>query len=279
MLSYQHAYHAGNFADVVKHVVLAILLKRLAEKPKGFSYFDTHAGRGIYPVSLPEMVRKPEFLDGVMRVWRCQTDAPEGILGYLEVLRRVNKGEALEVVPGSPTVARYLSRDADTLHVCELHPTEASELQRALGGDKRVRIYKADGYEKIPALLPPPTSRGVIVIDPSYEVKSDYVRVVEVVTEMFRRWPQACVLVWYPLLADARHATMVKGLIDLGIPATWVGEVMAAPHASGMRGTGQLVLGMPWKLDGVMDAAVRWLAPVLGGDAATADCRIVVEPV
>lgn len=278
MLSYQHAYHAGNFADVVKHALLAIILERLGQKPKSFTYYDTHAGRGVYSVDSPEMLKKPEYKDGLTKVWAAREQAPDELKPYLDVVARLNPDGELKVVPGSPLLAQYLCRENDTLELCELHPGELDFLRRKLGGDRRVHIHKLDGHAHIPALLPPATSRGVVIIDPSYELKDDYTRVVDTVAAIFKRWPQACVLVWYPLLPDRRHLPLVDGLAGLEIPATWQAEVALPPTPTGMYGTGQIVLGLPWQLDEPLHAAADWLANILDAATGHADCRLLVEP-
>lgn len=257
MLSYQHAFHAGNLADVHKHALLATALARLTDKPKPLSYLETHAGRGLYDIGSAEARRTGEAQAGIARA------LAEGWLPAAHPLRA-----ALEAVrdrhgpgayPGSPLIAGHFLRPGDAAHLAELHPAEHAALAaNAPWADLR----HEDGFAMANALLPPTPRRGLLLIDPSYEVKADYDRLPGWVDRMARKWNVGVIALWYPILADARHAAMADALAAAHPEAlrSEVGFPPARP-GHGMVGSGMFVINPPY---GLGDEAAR-LAAIYSG--------------
>jgi 23S rRNA (adenine2030-N6)-methyltransferase len=268
MLSYQHIYHAGAPADVVKHTVLAALLARLTGKEKPLTYYETHAGRGLYPVAAAEMQKTAEWRQGLAKVWprRGMADVPPAAARYLEAVAHYNRGIGLTQVPGSPALAQHLLRAGDKLVCCEAHPAEALALKDVLQGDKRADLYEGNGHVVIPTLLPPAGARGLIHIDPSYEVKDEYATTLNTVADIYGIWSKGVAAVWYPLLAADLHRPLAEGLQALKIPATWQAEVRWP--GQNLVGTGLVVLRLPYRLENELILALAWLADAFGGTAA-----------
>ncbi|MFZ2587161.1 MAG: 23S rRNA (adenine(2030)-N(6))-methyltransferase RlmJ [Alphaproteobacteria bacterium] len=269
MYSYQHGYHAGGLADVVKHTLLGLVLQRMAAKAGQVQYFETHAGRGVYPLAMREMNKTAEYVHGLQKVWPFRAKAPAALVPWLEAVGALNPKGDVTRYPGSPAVAAALLREGDALHLCEGHPQEFAALEDALGADARVHVYKTDGPRRVPTLLPSTGTRTVVLIDPSYEVKTEYAATVNTVKAILKRNPKAVVLVWYPLLPDARHTPLVEGLAALKISATYKAELTwAAPSDRGAYGTGQVILNLPYQLETDMAQALNWLLPVLSHDGS-----------
>ena len=268
MFSYQHIYHAGGPADVVKHAMLALLVSRMTAKPAPFSYFETHAGRGLYPLAAREMNKVGEYHQGFSKLWPLRSAVPESLFPLMDVLTALNpKGEPT-CYPGSPSVAARLMRSVDTLHLCEGHPQERQALEAACADAPRVNIYDADGPRRVPTLLPKAGGRALVLIDPSYEVKTEYASTANTVKAILHKNPKTVVMVWYPLLPDARHQPLVEGLAALEVPATYRAEVVwAEAGEKGAYGTGQIIVNLPYELEVEFREAIAWLAPVLGGAA------------
>lgn len=264
MLSYRHGYHAGNVGDVLKHAVLALLIEALKKKPAPFAYLETHAGAGRYDLSAAQAEKTGEYREGIGRLWG-RDDAPEALAPWLSAVAALNApGTALRYYPGSPRVARHLLRAQDRMVLMELHGSEYPVLKQEFAGDKQVAVHHRDGYEGLKALLPPAEKRGLVLIDPSYEVKSEYAQVVEAVQAAHRRFPGGIIAVWYPVLAreltdgfkDAFRASGLRKILDV--------ELTTRPEgAVGMRGSGMLVLNPPWQLDATMETLLPWLGQVL----------------
>lgn len=269
MLSYQHAYHAGGPADLHKHAAMCVLIERLAEKPKPFAVVDLYAGHGVYGLGTDEAQKTKEFEGGIGRLWpkRAQP-APQAISALFGAIAPLNPEGRLIYYPGSPAIARAFMREGDLLILNELHPAAHTDLKRWARQDDRITLHKRDGLEALVGLMPPPVRRGLVVIDPSYEIKTEYGALPEALRKAQRKWKEGTYLVWYPILADGRHSELVKGLeTDL------TGGVIAcelhfdaskfAKDTPGLRGTGVIVVNPPWKFDDAMGAAGEWLAKTL----------------
>lgn len=251
MLSYQHLYHAGNMADVHKHAALAWALEYLTRKDKPLSYVETHAGRGLYQLDAPEARRTGEAAAGIALVeargWFDQAHPLARVLAAL----RAREGAA--AYPGSPLIAAALLRPGDRMHLAELHPGERAALQGALGAlprpHPRWRVATEDGLAMARALLPPEPRRGLMLVDPSYEVKADYARLPRALAEAHRRWGVGVLMLWYPLLEGAPHAPMLAAL-ERALPEGLRHEVAFPPARPGhrMRGSGLFVVNPPWGL-------------------------------
>ncbi len=257
MLSYRHAFHAGNHADVLKHIVQTFLIEQLKQKDKPFCYLDTHSGSGCYDLTGEWANKKSEYLDGIARLWEEKDAWPE-LQSYFNCLEQVNAPDApLNFYPGSPEIARQLLRDQDRLILMELHNNEIEILRQHIGKDPRTALHHRDGFEGLVGLTPPTPRRGFALIDPSYELKEDYQRVIKTITKTMKRWPVGIIALWYPLLgkeADRSHY-MKKELEKLGIPMlTTELAVQAQSMTWGMHGSGMIIFNPPWLLKDKLEA-------------------------
>ncbi len=252
MLSYRHAFHAGNHADVLKHAVETLIIEQLKTKDKPFCYLDTHAGGGCYDLSGEWPQKKAEYLDGIARLWPERQHWPE-LAAYWDIIATLNESE-LRFYPGSPEIARHLLREQDKLMLMELHNQEIEILRRHMGSDSRSAIHHRDGFEGLLALLPPTPRRGLVLMDPPYELKDDYQRVLQTLKKAMQKWSTGIYALWYPILGkDAdRSRSMLELFKYAGFPSVLVAEleVAAQPDEWGMNGSGMLILNAPWQLDG-----------------------------
>lgn len=268
MLSYQHSYHAGNFADVHKHLILSRVLEALHRKAKPFCYYETHAGRGRYDLSQTEAQKTAEYQQGIGRLWE-QAQVPELARPYQTVIQQLNPQPRLRYYPGSPALAHHWLRAQDRLQLMELHPQEAQALKELFRGDRQVGVHQRDGFEGVLALTPPPEKRGLVLIDPSYELKEDYRQLPQWVDKLFQRWSSAICAIWYPLLPAGRHQLLLKGLEQTGLRKILVAELeVAAAGETGMYGSGMAVINAPWQLDQELEQLMPWLVSLLGQDSA-----------
>jgi len=248
MLSYQHAYHAGNLADVHKHAVLAVALDYLVQKPKPLTYIETHAGRGLYDLTDPAALKTGEAAAGIGRI--------AGAFGpghpYARALAQVRARYGKASYPGSPLLAATLLRPGDRMHLAELHPQEHAALQALLG--TRATVRRQDGAAMALALAPPEPRRGLCLIDPSYEIGGDYDAMAALIKGLHRKWGVGVVMLWYPLLDGAAHAPMVAA-ITAAIPQALRHEVRFAPARPGhrMTGSGLIIVNPPFALGPAMD--------------------------
>jgi len=247
MLSYQHIYHAGNLADVQKHYLLASMLDYLTGKEKPFSYIETHSGRGVYQLDAVEAVKTGEAQAGVGRVLdkgRFDPGTP-----YARALSQTRETFGPMAYPGSPMIASAFTRIQDSMHLAELHPQEyraLSKTMRPLGA----KTYFQDGFELAQSLLPPNPRRGLLLIDPSYEVKADYDRLPGIITSLHRKWNVGIIALWYPILTDDRHKTMCEALLKRHFPKVLHHEVSfrAARDGPRMIGSGMFVINATFAL-------------------------------
>ncbi|MDB2407598.1 23S rRNA (adenine(2030)-N(6))-methyltransferase RlmJ [Jannaschia sp.] len=251
MLSYQHSFHAGNGADVHKHALLAAAMAYLARKQKPFSYIETHAGRGLYRIDSPEALKTGEAAAGVSRLEaRIPKDHP-----WRQAIDAARAEHGATTYPGSPWIAAHLARADDRLDLAELHPAEHAALVQAMPPRPGLRIHRRDGLEMAKALTPPDPRRGLMLIDPSWEVRDDYARIATLLPALHRKWNVGVLMLWYPILADSRHAPMIRTLRDT-LPELMISEVSLPPAriGHGLRGSGMAVVNPPW---GLQDEAVR----------------------
>lgn len=246
MLSYQHAYHAGCLADVHKHAVLVHVLQYLTNRYPRLTYIDTHAGRGMYRLDSVEAKKTGEAEQGIVKLLRDKKlkDQPLG-----DVLRQIRGKFGTQAYPGSPTIAQHLLRDIDRLHLFELHPSENLALKRTMTG-RNVQITKFDGYEGTWQLCPPVPVQGLVLIDPSFEVKTEYNLAANFVDQLHGEWPEGLMLLWYPMLKAGNHIPMVKALEKAGFPNYWHQEILFCdPEAvRGLYGSGVVAINMPPEL-------------------------------
>lgn len=266
MLSYQHGYHAGNFADVHKHLILTLTLDYLLQKDKPLACLDLYAGAGEYDLDDPRATKTAEAGQGVRRL--PATGWPAAAMVYRRVLGERALLTGLRQYPGSPAIAARLLRDQDRLILNELHGSENAQLRRLFHADQRVHCHQRDALEALSALLPPAEKRGLVLLDPSYEVKSDYQQLPAALLGALGKWPQAVMLLWYPLLAGGLQQPMLRQL-ERQLSRPWLrSELSVRPVGIGMHGSGMLIVNPPWTLAQQLQSCRPLLAALQqeGGD-------------
>jgi 23S rRNA (adenine2030-N6)-methyltransferase len=251
-MNYRHAFHAGNFADVVKHAVLARVIAHLRKKEAPFRVIDTHAGAGLFDLSSDEARRGGEWQDGIGRVWQhaFASEAATLLAPYLEAMAAFNPGGALTHYPGSPLLVQQWLRDQDRLIACELEPGAARLLTRNLAGDNRLKAIIIDGWTGLNAFIPPKEKRGLILIDPPFEQDNEWQRLVEAVGSAHRKWPTGTLLVWYPIKDQREVARFVRALAALQLPKSLRMELFRSKDTGGkLRGTGLIAINAPFTLE------------------------------
>ncbi len=271
MLSYQHAYHAGNLADVHKHAGLAWVLDYLIRKPKPLTYMETHAGRGLYDLRSPEAAKTGEAAAGIGRI-ALPTAHP-----YARALAQVRERHGADAYPGSPLIAATILRHIDGLHLAELHPAEHAAL-RAVLAPLGAQVHKAEGLAFALSRTPPAPRRGMVLIDPAYEVKDDYRTVPRAVIDLHRRWNVGVVMLWYPILEGAPHAGMLAEIVA-AVPAALVHEVRFAAVRPGhrMAGSGLVAVNPPYGLAGALEEIAGWIR-ALDANRHRSSADVTVRP-
>ncbi|MCW2488038.1 23S rRNA (adenine(2030)-N(6))-methyltransferase RlmJ [Candidatus Symbiopectobacterium sp. NZEC127] len=264
MLSYRHSFHAGNHADVLKHTVQSLIITALKEKEKPFLYLDTHAGAGRYQLSGEHAERTGEYLEGIAKLWQ-RDDIPEALTPYLNAVKAYNSNGTLRFYPGSPLIARQLLREQDSIHLTELHPSDFPLLRGEFQRDARAKVVREDGYRQLKSQLPPASRRGFILIDPPYELKTDYQAVVQGIQEGYKRFATGVYALWYPVVLRQQIKRMLKDLEATGIRNILQIELAMLPDSDryGMTASGMIVINPPWKLHAQMQALLPWLHGVL----------------
>ncbi|MBS0394208.1 MAG: 23S rRNA (adenine(2030)-N(6))-methyltransferase RlmJ [Proteobacteria bacterium] len=260
-MNYRHAYHAGNFADVLKHVVLVGLLEHLGRKDTPYLYLDTHAGRGRYPLAAAETQRAGEFRQGIARVLEA-SGAPPLVARYLEVVRALGVEDGrLLAYPGSPLVALALLRPDDRAALCELEPREASALRTLMRAEPRAQVHERDGYEALAALLPPRERRGLVLLDPPYEAADEFERLARALVAALGRWPGGVYAAWYPIKAGGADGRFLAAMAASGVRRQLVAELTIERDDSpaGLNGAGLLIVNPPWQLDSRLAESLPWL--------------------
>jgi 23S rRNA (adenine2030-N6)-methyltransferase len=269
MLSYRHAFHAGNFADVLKHVVLIEILAYLTQKEKPFCIVDTHAGAGKYALDGDFALKTREFDTGISKLFG-RDDLPESVSNYVELQKRFNSTIQFKTYAGSPLLIKQLLRPKDRLCLFELHMNEFEILKVNMKIDKRVTLEKADGLKNALALLPPVERRGLVLIDPSYEMKSDYSDVVKTLIQMHKRFATGTYALWYPVIERGRNEALENAFKKSGITNVQLFELGIASDNSGrgMNASGMIIINSPWNLADKMKTILPYLARVLGENDA-----------
>ena len=269
MLAYRHAFHAGNHADVLKHTVLAQVLQHMNQKEKGWRYVDTHAGAGGYSLEGAYAKKKGEYAQGIGALW-ARDDLPAPVATLRELVRRFNDGDKLAQYPGSPAIARLLMRPQDQLRLFELHPTDHKILADYLSGEPGVEVKMSDGYAALKSQLPPPTRRGVVLIDPPYELKTDYARALGALREALERFADAVVVVWLPqlqLLESRQLPQRLKATAQAQAKKGWLHAQLTVAQADergfGMLGSHVFVANPPHTLHAALQPTLPWLAQAL----------------
>jgi 23S rRNA (adenine2030-N6)-methyltransferase len=268
MLAYRHAFHAGNHADVLKHVVLAQVLVHMTAKDKAFSVIDTHAGAGGYSLESRYAQKNAEATSGIERLW-SRDDLPAALAHYVALVREFNGGGQLEQYPGSPAIANLLLRSIDPLHAYELHPTDEKILRAYLSSRKNAKVVLADGFAALQHELPPPSRRGVVLIDPPYEMKADYARTLGAVREALTQFAQAVMLVWVPQVAivEARELPRRLGNAASAAPKGWLHAGLTVARGGdkgyGLTGSSMVVINPPHGLAETLREVLPFLAHAL----------------
>ncbi|BEV15267.1 23S rRNA (adenine(2030)-N(6))-methyltransferase RlmJ [Herbaspirillum sp. DW155] len=283
MLSYRHAFHAGNHADVLKHMVIIQLMRYLGQKETAYMVIDTHAGAGVYALDGDYASKNAEYETGIAKLWD-RKDLPAAVKEYVDVVKSLNPSGKMRYYPGSPYCAEKIMREQDRLRLFELHPSEvkvlednfrkleahaAAQGQRPTTRGRRVMVHRGDGFQGLKALLPPPSRRGLVLIDPPYEDKRDYSHVAQVLTDALTRFPTGTYAVWYPVLQRNESRQLPERLKRLGAKS-WLNVTLAihgpAPDGFGLHNSGMFILNPPWTLEATLKEVMPYLIEVLGVD-------------
>lgn len=260
MLSYQHGYHAGNFADVIKHVTLTRLLNYMVNKEKPLLYLDTHSGRGMYDLQDKKALKTGEAQQGIDILWAHRKELPDVFAPYLEQIAALNKSDKLRYYPGSPSLAAHMLREQDRLCFAELHPTEFDHLHDLPRLGKRVFISNSNGLDQLNALLPPIERRGLIFLDPSYEIKSEYREIPDALKVAYQRFETGVYCLWYPLVDNKLHAQLIRGLKGIGAKDNLRIEFyLTGIQNGGMTGCGLWIINPPYVLQAELKQALEAL--------------------
>ena len=265
MLSYRHSFHAGNHADVLKHIVLMLILENLKLKEKGFFYLDTHSGVGRYRLSSNESEKTAEYKEGIERLWE-QTDLPEDVARYVKMIKKLNYGgKELRYYAGSPLIATELLRPQDRALLTELHPSDYPILRNNFSDYKNVTVKCDNGFQQVKATLPPKERRGLVLIDPPYELKEDYDLVVKTIEEGYKRFATGTYAIWYPVVLRQQTKRIFKGLEATGIRKILKIELAVRPDSDqrGMTASGMVVINPPWTLETQMKEILPYLTKTL----------------
>lgn len=274
MLSYRHAFHAGNHADVLKHFVLMQVLAYATQKIAPFWYIDTHAGAGKYALDKSYALQNAEFTEGISRLWQ-DPQLPPALQPYLDLVKKLNPDGQLRHYPGSPACALEVLRNNDKLRLFELHPNDFKQLKLTvrdaglLAMGRKVMIESRDGFAGIKALLPPPSRRAVVLIDPPYEDKHDYQRVIEALKDSLQRFATGTYMIWYPLLQRSEPNIMLDKLKKMSI-RNWLDITLQVHKPAlggfGMHGSGLFIVNPPWTLAQTLSETMPYLVKTLGQD-------------
>jgi 23S rRNA (adenine2030-N6)-methyltransferase len=269
VLSYQHSYHAGGPADVHKHAALCLLLEHLSTKEKPFTVIDLYAGEGVYDLSGEAAQKLGEFNRGIARIWP-ERGSPDELRHYFRILGEHNDPRALGAYPGSPMVARSFLREGDSLILNELHPSAYRKLRQWCADDTRISVHKRDGMEALLGLVPPQIRRGLVFIDPSYEVKTEYDDLPRQISKAIKKWPQGIYALWYPILSEGRHKLLIDGVMSCADTSIFKSEIEFSQTTDyheddppGLLGSGLIVFNPPWRFDAAITVAGNWLATAI----------------
>ena len=278
MFSYRHGFHAGNHGDVLKHLILCHLIDHFNQKDSPYWLVDMHAGAGIYDLSGQWAQKKMEYAHGIQAVWNAASGdnaVPSAIARYLQLISMFNQNGELRFYPGSPWIALKLIRTQDRLKLFELHPSEADIIRQNLSAwrlhqPRQVTVLAEDAFAGIKKLLPPPTRRAIILVDPSYEDKQDYRKVVDSIKDALKRFPTGCFAVWYPLVQRREALDLARQLQKAAGGKSWIHVALSthqpARDGIGLHGSGMMVINPPWQLYDQLKSAMPWLIKTLGQD-------------
>jgi 23S rRNA (adenine2030-N6)-methyltransferase len=266
-MNYRHAFHAGNFADVVKHAILSRLVAHLRKKESAFRVIDTHAGAGSYDLTGPEALRSPEWRDGIGRLLDADVDpaALPLLADYLAAVRAINPPGKIIRYPGSPLLVRAWLRRADRLIACELEPSAAKALAHNLHGERRAKVVAIDGWTALSAYIPPKERRGLVLIDPPYEKPDEFPRLAAALCAAVDKWPTGTFLAWYPIKDASQIVALLRDLRARKMTNMLRAEftLSSSPDDTKLRGSGQLIVNPPWTLEQELKILLPALAKIL----------------
>ena len=283
MLSYRHGFHAGNHADVLKHLIYQYVLSYLGKKDKPFSIVDTHAGAGAYALSSDFSSKNKEYESGIGKLWsKSSAELPESVANYVDAVRRFNlesESNDLAFYPGSPWFALDKLPLEAKAFFHELHPADFELLREFVRTNRYRKVIKGDGFVESVGLFPPPSKRGVVIIDPPYELKEDYKRVTEYVKQMWKRFSSGVFLIWYPVVDRYRIDKLEKDLVASGVKNIQQYELNIEPDSEemGMTGSGMIVINAPWTLKSDMEQVLPFLVNELANGKGNARIEQLVE--
>lgn len=263
MLSYQHGYHAGNFADVVKHLTLSLLISYLTQKEKPLFYLETHSGRGVYDLKNAQALKTGEFKEGIELLWHQQMPLPETFNTYLQCIKDLNSEGSLRYYPGSPAIAIDLLRPIDRLFCCELHPQEFDVLKTIATKRRKVHYSNSDGIAQLKAMLPPVEKRGLIFIDPSFEIKDEYKTIPKAINEAYQRFSTGVYCLWYPIVNSEHTFQLTKYLKQ--IPSTNTLNIEfhnSHSNTKGMGACGLWIINPPFCLEEQLNTSLTFLKKI-----------------
>lgn len=267
MLSYRHAFHAGNFADVHKHIVLSMAVGSLLHKDPPFCYLDSHAAAGRYDLHSAEALKNAEHQQGILRIWHLD-GIPEEVQPYLSAVRSMNSPTAVDTpryYPGSPRIVRHFMRPQDRMILTELHPDDFRRLRQEFAADRQVAVHHLDGYQGVKAFLPPKERRGLILMDPAYERRDEAARLIAALQAAYQRWPQGIFLLWLPITNRATLTDFYQRLEKTAIRKILGCELCIRPPitAHQLNGSAMIIINPPWQMDERLGELHPWLAEVL----------------
>jgi 23S rRNA (adenine2030-N6)-methyltransferase len=279
MLSYRHAFHAGNFADVHKHVVLSLLLQELGRKDTPYCYLDTHAGAGRYDLQAAEARRNAEHRGGIDRLWR-RDDLPAALRPYLDAVWAINPATADAAprwYPGSPRLARHFLRPEDRMVLTELHPEDSERLRREFAGDRQVAVHHLDGYQGLKAFVPPAERRGLLLMDPPFERRDEVRRLIAGLETAKARWGHGLYALWFPLTHRTALEDFYRRLEKTGIRKILASELCVRPPQSArLNGSVMVVINPPWQFERRLEECLPWLCRILEEENGSQRCGWLV---
>ncbi len=278
MLSYRHAFHAGNFADVLKHAVLTNVLEYMTRKDKGYTYIDSHSGAGMYQLTEEYAQKTGEYKQGIAKLIN-NDDIPEALEEYIALIQSFNQTEELKLYPGSPAVAKEFSRRQDSAHLFELHSTDINYLTEFCRRWSKSHVKQSDGYQGILSLLPPLSRRGVVLIDPPYELKEDYTKAVKTIISAYKKFATGTYILWYPVVKRELIDKMREQFIASDVKNVLEVEfcMQKDTDAYGMTGTGLYIVNPPWQLTQQLEAIMPYLKDKLGDSQSSYSLEQIIE--
>ena len=271
MLSYRHAFHAGNSADVHKHIILSVIVQSLLNKDSPFCYLDTHAAASCYDLYSTEAQKNAEFRHGILRLWQEQGNAPTAVRAYLAAVQAANlrhSGDVLRYYPGSPRIVRHFLRTQDRMILTELHTADFQRLQKEFASDRQVSVHCLDAYQGLKAFLPPKERRGLVLIDPAYENRDEAARMIKGLQIAYKRWSNGVFMLWFPITNNSALDTFYQGLEKSGIRKILSCEfcLQAPVTARRLSGSVMIIINPPWRVDNTLQEIQPWLIDTLAED-------------